>query len=183
MPRVQKPQKPRHDPLHVEIEQDSSVRQFGRVKPKRRDGRHEDDEDETPGVSLMYYGVFDADDKAGEDARMSRKILDLARDQQEEIAKEVGQSWADEDDDEPQGEPYVFSASSRDGMLMIRSRRPRQVIDDSDDEQVDEEGEFSGGEDLDAEFVSPISPARDEANRAEHRSRGPRDIRYASSWC
>jgi essential nuclear protein 1 len=38
---------------------------------------------------------------------MSRKILDLARDQQEEIAKEVGQSWADEDDDEPQGEPYV----------------------------------------------------------------------------
>lgn len=51
MPRVQKPQKPRHDPLHVEIEQDSSVRQFGRVKPKRRDGRHEDDEDEVPGVS------------------------------------------------------------------------------------------------------------------------------------
>lgn len=38
---------------------------------------------------------------------MSKKILDLARDQQEEIAKEVGQSWADEDDDEPQGEPCV----------------------------------------------------------------------------
>jgi essential nuclear protein 1 len=114
---------------------------------------------------------------------MSRKILDLARDQQEEIAKEVGQSWADEDDDEPQGEPCVISASPRDGMLIIRSRRPRQVIDDSDDEQVDEEGEFSGGEDLDAEFVSPTSPTRDKANRAEHRSRGPRDIRYAGSWC
>ena len=38
---------------------------------------------------------------------MSKKILDLARDQQEEIAKEVGRDWADEDD-EPQGEPYVF---------------------------------------------------------------------------
>jgi len=99
---------------------------------------------------------------------MSRKILDLARDQQEEIAKEVGQSWADEDDDEPQGEPYVFSATLRDGVLISRSRRPRQVIDDSDDEQVDEEGEFSGGEDLDAEFVSPTSPARDEADGAEH---------------
>jgi len=37
---------------------------------------------------------------------MSKKILDLARDQQEEIAKEVGQRWADEDD-EPQGEPCV----------------------------------------------------------------------------
>ena len=55
MPRVQKPQKPRHDPLHVEIEQDSSVRQFGRVKPKRRDGRHEDDEDEVPGVSPIQH--------------------------------------------------------------------------------------------------------------------------------
>jgi len=88
---------------------------------------------------------------------MSRKILDLARDQQEEIAKEVGQSWADEDDDEPQGEPCVFSSTLRGRMLISRSRRPRQVIDDSDDEQVDEEGEFSGGEDLDAEFVSPFS--------------------------
>ena len=76
-----------------------------------------------------------------------------------------------------------FSATLRHGMLMTRSRRPRQVIDDSDDEQVDEEGEFSGGEDLDAEFVSPTSPTRDKANRAEYRSRGPRNVRYASSWC
>jgi hypothetical protein len=37
---------------------------------------------------------------------MSRKILDLARDQQEEIAKEVGRDWAEEDDeDEQKGEP------------------------------------------------------------------------------
>jgi essential nuclear protein 1 len=114
---------------------------------------------------------------------MSRKILDLARDQQEEIAKEVGQSWADEDDDEPQGEPSVFLASPYESKLIGRSRRPRQVIDDSDDEQVEEEGEFSGGEDLDAEFVSTTYSTRDEANRAEHRSRGPRDIRYAGSWC
>jgi hypothetical protein len=51
-------------------------------------------------------GGIELTGKGGEDARMSKKILDLARDQQEEIAKEVGQSWADEDD-EPQGEPYV----------------------------------------------------------------------------
>lgn len=39
---------------------------------------------------------------------MSRKILDLARDQQEEIEKEAGKRWAEDDeDDEPQGEPYV----------------------------------------------------------------------------
>jgi len=58
MPRVQKPQKPRHDPLHVEIEQDSSVRQFGRItKPKRRDGRSEDDENEGPGVCSSYCAI------------------------------------------------------------------------------------------------------------------------------
>lgn len=81
------------------------------------------------------------------------------------------------------GNRMSFSATLRGRMLISRSRRPRQVIDDSDDEQVDEEGEFSGGEDLDAEFVSITSPTRDKADRAEHRSRGPRDIRYASSWC
>lgn len=53
MPRVQRPQKPRHDPLHVEIEADSSVRQFGRVtKPgRRREGREQ--EDEVEGVSFV----------------------------------------------------------------------------------------------------------------------------------
>lgn len=41
---------------------------------------------------------------------MSKKILDLARDQQEEIAKEAGKRWVeeDEDDDESQGEPCVL---------------------------------------------------------------------------
>lgn len=39
---------------------------------------------------------------------MSKKILDLARDQQEEIAKEAGKRWAEDDDEEEQqGEPYV----------------------------------------------------------------------------
>lgn len=43
----------------------------------------------------------------GEDARMSKKILDLARDQQEEIAREGGgndDEWED-DEDEIRGEP------------------------------------------------------------------------------
>jgi hypothetical protein len=45
---------------------------------------------------------------------MSRKILDLARDQQEEIEKEAGKRWAEDDDedDEPQGEPYVSDIAS-----------------------------------------------------------------------
>lgn len=48
--------------------------------------------------------------------------------------------------------------------LIHRSRRPRQVIDSSDDEELDEEGEYSGGEDINAEFVSPLRPSKEEAS-------------------
>jgi hypothetical protein len=42
---------------------------------------------------------------------MSRKILDLARDQQEEIARELGEEeW--EDEEEQQAEPWVLSFRS-----------------------------------------------------------------------
>ena len=37
----------------------------------------------------------------GEDARMSKKILELARDQRDEVAEELGEGeWEDEDDDD-----------------------------------------------------------------------------------
>lgn len=43
------------------------------------------------------------------------------------------------------------------GLISFRSRRPRQVVDDSDEdedeEEDDEEAGYSGGEDLNAEFV------------------------------
>jgi hypothetical protein len=39
---------------------------------------------------------------------MSKKILDLARDQQEEIARELGEEeWEDDEDEEERGEPSV----------------------------------------------------------------------------
>jgi essential nuclear protein 1 len=45
---------------------------------------------------------------------MSRKILDLARDQQEEIARELGEEdW--EDEEEQQAEPWVLSHGSDSG--------------------------------------------------------------------
>jgi hypothetical protein len=55
--------------------------------------------------------------------------------------------------------------------LKVRSRRPRQVIDDSDSdrEEVDEEGEYSGGEDLNAEFVSMVRIDREQVLMIEHR--------------
>lgn len=36
---------------------------------------------------------------------MSKKILDLARDQQEEVARELGQDDDWEDEEEPEAEP------------------------------------------------------------------------------
>lgn len=54
MPRYTRPAKPRHDPLHVEIEADSTVQKFGRVsKPGRRKAREEDEEG-VDGVRKTY---------------------------------------------------------------------------------------------------------------------------------
>lgn len=53
---------------------------------------------------------------------------------------------------------FIFCSRGWNGTLIPhRSRRPRQVIDTSDEEEggdEDEGGEYSGGEDLNAEFVS-----------------------------
>ena len=52
MPRMQRPVKPRHDPLHVELEADSTLKQYGRLsKPGRRRVREDDQQDTTEGVS------------------------------------------------------------------------------------------------------------------------------------
>lgn len=59
------------------------------------------------GLAMKREEDTDALAQRGEDARMSKKILDLARDQQEEIAREGGgndDEWED-DEDETRGEP------------------------------------------------------------------------------
>jgi essential nuclear protein 1 len=54
MPRAPKPTKQRHDPLHVEIEQDDSLRRFGRVsKPSKRRGQDDEDDHADQRVSLI----------------------------------------------------------------------------------------------------------------------------------
>lgn len=55
MPRVAKPSKQRHDPLHVELEADDSLKKFGRVsKPGKRRARQEQEENEEV-VSRLHY--------------------------------------------------------------------------------------------------------------------------------
>lgn len=52
MPRAPKVTKPRHDPLHVELTADESVRRFGRITaPGKRQKRTEEEEEQ--GVSPM----------------------------------------------------------------------------------------------------------------------------------
>lgn len=94
--------KPRHTPLHVALDEDRQLEKFGRVKTsktgrggngkgkgKSRSGENDDE---------------DVGDQEGrvENSRMSKKILDLARDQQDEVAKELGKGddWEDEEDED-----------------------------------------------------------------------------------
>lgn len=121
MPKASRSKQARHDPLHVELAADESLRQFGRAKQRKSKVEQEEVEDEP---------------RTGEDARMSRKILELAREQQDEVANELGgdddDMWKDEDD-EP--EPAA---------------RPRAI--ESDDDSDDEDGSDIGGSDEEHEL-------------------------------
>ncbi|KAL4403145.1 snoRNA-binding rRNA-processing protein [Malassezia pachydermatis] len=83
---------PGHRPLAQEIREDEIISRFGRVRaPNQRHGKHksekEDDEEApAPGTSLKITGS-----RAGKsfvDPKLSRNILRLAREQQEEIERE-----------------------------------------------------------------------------------------------
>ncbi|WOO76754.1 Bystin [Vanrija pseudolonga] len=149
MPRAPKPTKARHDPLHVAIEADESVRRFGRVTaPGKRKGRVDEDAEAEGQV---------------EDARMSRKILDLAREQQDEIADELGEGddWEDEED-EDEAEPSA------------RPRQSRPV--DSDDEDEMSDGDVSGGEEEAELHIDPEDHATLDALNAGESSGGGKTL-------
>ncbi|CAE7226370.1 unnamed protein product [Rhizoctonia solani] len=87
MPRATTPKgKSRHDPLHVQIGEDETYAKFGRVSTSKRGKKRKSDEE--PETAL--------------DARESRKIFDLAKDQQEELelVDEEGSEKDSDDSDE-----------------------------------------------------------------------------------
>lgn len=134
--------KPRHTPLHVEISKDSDMQKFGRVadtdKKKGKD-RARGDLAEDDGGAAEQGGVTGG--------RMSRKILDLARDQQEEVLGEMedGEDDDEEDDDELEEEDEKVVGTGQ------RVKRP-----DADEEEDLEEGDVSDEEY--AELVSLRQP-------------------------
>ncbi|KAF8914150.1 cell adhesion protein byn-1 [Gymnopilus junonius] len=113
MPRATKPSaKSRHDPLLVQLDEDEAQSKYGRVSQpgKRKKSRHASSMDEDADEVIL-------------DPKMSRRIFELAKDQQDEL---------DIDEDVQEAEDEVDDALSR----------PRgEVAFDDDDEHFDNTGE------------------------------------------
>ncbi|KAF8845593.1 Bystin-domain-containing protein [Paxillus ammoniavirescens] len=123
MPRVQKSQKPRHDPLLAQLNDDELYEKYGRVtqpgkRTKSRSIPREDDNDE---VIL--------------DPKTSRKIFELARDQQVELEMPDDQ---DEGDDADPAAPD----------LQPRMRIADDMSDTSDNEAAEQMSDNGDAEDM-----------------------------------
>ncbi|KAF8607566.1 Bystin-domain-containing protein [Ceratobasidium sp. AG-I] len=118
MPRVSASSKgkSRHDPLHVQLGEDETFSKFGRVSSSgKRDKRQKQEDENELDVVL--------------DAKTSRKIFDLAKDQQEELDL-VDEDSPNEEDDED--EPKAGRSSD----VAKVTRAP--VVQDSDEEDEEE---------------------------------------------
>ncbi|KAG2745751.1 Bystin-domain-containing protein [Suillus brevipes Sb2] len=113
MPRVQKSVKQRHDPLHAQLDVDEAQAKYGRIsQPGKRTKRQKSSGDEESSEVVL-------------DPKMSRRIFELARDQQEEI------DMPEDDSPEPEDERESF--------------KPRvQFADDDDDDSDDDDMSDNG---------------------------------------
>ncbi|KIL00460.1 hypothetical protein PAXRUDRAFT_129826 [Paxillus rubicundulus Ve08.2h10] len=121
MPRVQKSQKPRHDPLLAQLDDDALYEKYGRVtqpgkRTKSQGTPREDDNDE---VIL--------------DPKTSRRIFELARDQQEELG------MPDDQDEEDDADPVA---------LQPRIRIADDILDPSDNEGAEQTSDDGDAEDM-----------------------------------
>ncbi|KAI9575032.1 Bystin-domain-containing protein [Boletus coccyginus] len=124
MPRTHRPQKQRHDPLLTQLDGDELQARYGRVSQpgKRRKSQRHSTEDNTDEVIL--------------DPKTSRKIFELARDQQEEL--EIP------DDEDNEDNEAVDSCN-----LQPRMRTEDDMSDQSDSEEAEE---MSDGDDAETMF-------------------------------
>ncbi|KAJ2726569.1 snoRNA-binding rRNA-processing protein [Coemansia sp. Benny D115] len=136
MPRATNKKKARHDPLHVELTADKQITSKGRAKYAERElMRHKKD---------MQEGVVDP--------KTSKRLLDIARQQQEEIEEEEnGGAYGDFPSDDSDGEG---------------------VAGDSDEEEEEEEEEF---EDEEYEFEEEELEGEDAAIFEKFMPAAPRE--------
>ncbi|CUA69400.1 Bystin [Bos taurus] [Rhizoctonia solani] len=118
MPRATTPKgKSRHDPLHVQIGEDETYSKFGRVSANKRGKKRKSENEEELETAL--------------DARTSRKIFDLAKDQQEELDL-VDDEGSERDTDEVDSDEQLnVSRVARDPTT--------QESDDEDENEYPEE--------------------------------------------
>nr|VWP00676.1 Chitinase [Ganoderma boninense] len=119
--------KSKHDPLHVQIGEDEVYAKYGRISQpgRRRKSKTKDDDDEPTEV------IFDP--------KTSRRIFELARDQQDELGEK------DLDDDDEDDDHQDFSA-------------PRATMP-ADDDDLDDLDEY---EDRDIEEIEEIEVDEDD---------------------
>ncbi|THG99564.1 hypothetical protein EW026_g2814 [Hermanssonia centrifuga] len=137
MPRVQKPSgKTRHDPLHIQLGEDEQNAKFGKItRPGKRRKSQGVDAEENGEVIL--------------DPKTSRKIFELARDQQEELGEED-----EEDDEEEVSEKAEFNIP-----------RTKEIDDDDDDlgdydeDEMEEEVEEIEVDESDLKTLDALLPA------------------------
>jgi essential nuclear protein 1 len=136
MPRVSSSSKgkTRHDPLHVQLGDDETYSKFGRISStsKREKKRPDEDENELDVGLLWHCLAFDElmVFQVVLDAKTSRKIFDLAKDQQEELELVDDEGVGGESDEER--EP--ISSRSLDAAKSTRT----PVSNDSDEEEENE---------------------------------------------
>ncbi|QRV72652.1 Bystin [Ceratobasidium sp. AG-Ba] len=122
MPRVSSSSKgkARHDPLHVQLGEDEAYSKFGRISNAGKRGKKRQEEDENELDVVL-------------DAKASRAIFDLAKDQQEELDLVDDEGPGEQSDEER--EP--INSRSLDPSKF--SRAPASDTSDEDDEEYPEE--------------------------------------------
>lgn len=133
MPRSQKPtSKSRHDPLHVDIAADELYAKYGNVSKqgRRRKSQHENDNDQEVTSSSLFQHPCTTKITSQPilDPKTSKRIFELARDQQDEL------NHPDPDPD--------------DDVIEDDFTRPRtRNLEELDEDEEDEEDRFQGFQD------------------------------------
>ena len=138
MPRSQKQdKKPRHDPLYTQIDKDEVEAKYGRIsQPGKRQKPHKTDDDNDGDVLLILVSWFTSlsfEYQVILDPKTSRRIFELARDQQDEL--EISDEVEGTSDD---GDKSAFTTL-------------RPPIDEDNDEESNTDLDGETGEE---EFVS-----------------------------
>lgn len=165
MPRIQNQStgKSRHDPLHVDLAADDTYAKYGNVsKPgRRKKSRHGQHDDEQVCRPTHLIGYLSPPHQAILDPKSSKRIFELARDQQDEL------DLPDPDDD----------------VIEDSFTRPRnhdlEDADEDDDEQ--DYHDFSGDEER--ELVRTPSLPDFGQNLIPWYLSGDRRRRYPSTRC